>query len=65
MEESHEQAFQIYKQLIQLLSEFNKSEGTRSRPLSIAITDLETSAMWFNKHRAEKGYLPKNPTHIQ
>jgi len=43
----------------------NVNNEERSRELSVAITELETSMMWLNKTRAIKGYLNKTETHVQ
>ena len=38
---------------------------TKSRELSIAITQLETAMMWLNKDRANKGFIQPNKTHVK
>lgn len=37
----------------------------RTRELSVAITEIEGGLMWLNKDRANRGYLPKSPTHVE
>ena len=36
----------------------------KSRELSLAITNLEQSLMWFNKNRTIKGELTPTATHV-
>lgn len=37
----------------------------KSRENSLVITKIEEASMWHNKDRANKGLLPKNPTHLE
>ena len=43
----------------------NINGESRSRELSVAITELETAMMWLNKDRAMRGFLEKNDTHVE
>jgi len=43
--------------------QLNTCESTRT--LALAKTNLEQAMMWLNKHRAIKGELEKNKTHVE
>lgn len=56
-----------YSDMKKTLREFERYQmipDERSRELSIVITKLEEAMMWFNKHRANRGYLVKSKTHV-
>ncbi len=54
------QAFGLLQTALSLM----RDGSGRTRELSVAITELETSMMWLNKDRANKGQLPQAPTHV-
>lgn len=62
--EFHNELAKNIEDVILRAKALNGEPTIRSRELSVAITEFETAYMWFNKHRAENGYLPKNPTHL-
>lgn len=53
------EAFDHLKEAFNILSGI-----TGTRALSIAITQLETSIMWLNKHRTDKGEFSPTKTHV-
>lgn len=50
--------------LLQTALDLMRNGSARTRELSVAITELETSMMWLNKDRSNKGQLPQTPTHV-
>ena len=54
----------VFESLYRALGEMqnmNTLESTRSRELSVAITQLETAIMWFDKHRQAQMGQPMDP----
>lgn len=39
-------------------------KAVKTREISVAMTELETSIMWLNKDRTNKGELKPTPTHV-
>lgn len=56
--------FQKLKDACELMRAMNGDDATRSRELSVSITELETAIMWFNKHRTVKGEFTPTDTHV-
>ncbi len=56
-------AYDVLRDALHCLHNLEDNDGG-SRELTEAIKQLETAMMWYNKHRANEGYLSRSSTHV-